>query len=117
MLTILAIDDDDITLKIIEHICNLHGFHSISSSTAQEGISLAQHLKPTAIFVDLQLPGEISGWNVIQAIKNDMELQDSRVIAITAGDYRKTALKAGSDEYVQKPFTAKQILNAIQQAK
>jgi CheY-like chemotaxis protein len=117
VLTILAIDDHEATRKIIEHICTASGFNCITTATAQEGISLAQHLKPTAIFVDLQLPGELNGWEVIQAFKNDLELQESRVIAITAGDYRKTALKAGSDGYVQKPFTAKQILNAIQQAK
>jgi DNA-binding response OmpR family regulator len=113
MPTIVVIDDHEPTRKFIQHICIAHGFDCLISPTAEEGISLAQCLKPSAIFVDLQLPGNLNGWEAIHTIKNDAILKDTRVIAITAGNHQDTATNAGSDDYLRKPFTGQQILNAI----
>jgi CheY-like chemotaxis protein len=108
---VLVIDD----CQLIEHICKLHGVECMTTLTAEAGISLAQEFKPSLIFLDLLLPGEISGWQAITLIKNDMRLKDNTIIAITAGDHRQTAMEAGSDGYLRKPFTVQQITDLFQQ--
>jgi CheY-like chemotaxis protein len=113
--TVLVIDDDEVTCRLIQHICGLYDIACVSSPTARAGICLAQQHKPPVIFIDLNLPGELSGWQAITYLKADTNLSDSTLIALTAGDHRQSAAESGSDVYVGKPFTVQQIIDLIQQ--
>jgi CheY-like chemotaxis protein len=115
MTRVLVIDDHPATCQLIEHICKLQGVECMTTLTAEEGIPVAQEFKPSLIFLDLMLPGEISGWQAITLLKNDVSLKDTTIIAITAGDHQQTAMEADSDGYLRKPFTVQQITNLLQQ--
>jgi CheY-like chemotaxis protein len=112
---VLVIDDDDVTCRLIQHICGLYNIACVSCPTAHAGICLAQQHKPPVIFIDLNLPGELSGWQAITHLKADTNLSESTLIALTAGDHRQSAADAGSDGYVSKPFTVRQIIDLIEE--
>jgi CheY-like chemotaxis protein len=114
MSNILVIDDNQATCNLMRLICNHAGLEVITAFNAQEGIALAQQLQPSMIFVDLQLPGDMNGWEAISFLKNDANLGSRPIIAISAGSHNRTAVEAGSDGYLQKPFTSQEVMEFIE---
>lgn len=113
MAHILVIDDNEATCNLIRHICKHLGATITTSLNAHEGIALAQQINPCMIFADLQLPGEIDGWQIIRLLRSDPILKDKPIIAISAGNHKQSATEAGSTAYIQKPFSAQEIMDCI----
>jgi len=113
MATVLVIDDHEDTCRYMQYICKAQGIQCLTAATAETGISLAEQHQPGIIFIDLRLPGEISGWQAISLIKNDQSLKNCAVITISAGDHEDSAEEAGSNGYLRKPFTVAQVREVI----
>jgi CheY-like chemotaxis protein len=113
MAHILVIDDNEATCNLIRHICTHLGASITTTLSARDGIALAHQISPCMIFADLQLPGEINGWQIIQQLRSDPFLKDKPIIAISAGNHKRTAIEAGSSVYIQKPFSAQDIIDCI----
>ena len=113
MPTVLVIDDHDATRKFLEHICRAHGYTALGVATAEEGMALAEELQPSLVFVDLLLPGKYTGWEAIRLFKNNPTLNHTHVVAMSAGSHLDTALQAGCDAYLSKPFMVEQVLNVL----
>src|SRR5436190_23430988 len=113
MAHILVIDDNEATCNLISHICKHLGAAITTTLNAHEGIALAHQINPCMIFADLQLPGEMNGWQIIQQLRSDPFLKDKPIIAISAGNHKRTAIEAGSSTYIQKPFSAQDIMDCI----
>ena len=110
---ILVIDDNEATCNLMRLIGSHAGIEVVTAYSAGEGLAQAQALRPSIIFVDLQLPGDMDGWQAITLLKNDAELGSIPVIAISAGSHKRTAMEAGSDGYLQKPFTSATLVRKV----
>jgi len=103
---VLLIDDSDfidsLLVKKFEHEpIKLHG-----AMNAEEGIALAETIKPALILLDLTMPG-MDGFQALRQIKNSPALADSQVIVISASDDTEdkvAGLELGACDYVTKPF-------------
>ncbi len=115
MAHILVIDDNEATCHLISHITRHIGAAITTTLNAREGLALAHHLNPCMIFVDLQLPGDIDGWQIIQSLRSDPILMGKPIIAMSAGNHQRSAREVGCTAYVQKPFSAQQIIDCIRQ--
>lgn len=111
---ILVIDDNKATCDLLQLICSHAGYEVVSCFTAEEGLVLAEQMLPQLIFVDLQLPGDMDGWKAIRMIKHNAGLSGAVVIAMSAGTHQQSAEEAGSDGYLEKPFTSQQVVACIQ---
>lgn len=114
MPSILVIDDNEATCNLLRVICTNAGYEVTTCFTAQEGIEILHRITPAVVFIDLQLPGEMNGWQAISFIKSHPELSSIAVIAMSAGSHHKTAAEAGSDEFIEKPFTSQQVVECVQ---
>lgn len=85
--------------------------------TATDGFQAGQimeRIKPDVVVLDIFLPG-LDGFQVCKIIKDGHP--DIRIIAITGhGDpeVKKMILKAGADEYIEKPFNLEELASRIQ---
>ncbi len=71
---------------------------------------------PDLILSDVMMP-EVSGYELLQAIKQNERTKDIPVILVTAkaGDESKTeGLGIGADDYLVKPFSAKEMLAGVE---
>ena len=69
------------------------------------------------IVLDLMLP-EMSGFDVLEALRADESTRDMAVLMLTARREepdRIRGLSLGADDYLTKPFTKDQLLQAVQQ--
>jgi CheY-like chemotaxis protein len=104
--TILVVDDTPDNLMVARAALTFFNVQVYTASSGEEGLRLARQVKPTLILLDIKMP-HMSGWDVLQAIRQDEALSNTLVIAITAyamDNDREKALAAGFDGYISKPF-------------
>lgn len=110
--TILVIDDDKNILEIVKLYLNKEGYSVKTGERGDTALNLFNEVKPALVVLDVMLPGA-DGWSVLHQIR---EVSDVPVIMLTAkGDTldRVQGLDLGADDYIVKPFDAKELLARI----
>ena len=108
-LKILIIDDEQLIRWSLEKHLSAQGHKVFTAETGEEGIKIHGLHNPEVVFVDNKLP-KMQGLDVISKIKTNDE--DTCVIFMTAYGSIETAVKAmklGASDYVNKPFSLKEI--------
>jgi CheY-like chemotaxis protein len=101
-LVLLAIDDDANFRNIVAERARGAGFKVVTASEGESGLALARDLKPSAILLDIRLPG-MNGWAVLDRLKHDPAVRHIPVHVLTVGDEGvHCALKQGARRFVQK---------------
>jgi two-component system cell cycle response regulator DivK len=107
---ILIVEDNEDNQELMRFLMERAGYEVISAENGVQGLELAKSEKPDIILMDLSLP-ELDGWSAATKIKQDDDLKNIPLIAVTAhtlpGDRRK-ALEAGFDNYISKPINIHQ---------
>ena len=109
----LVIDDDPNVYDMMERILSREGLDVYGAATGKEGLALARRLKPVVIALDIMMPG-MDGWAVLQAIRADPELTDTRVVIVSMLDEKPLGMALGADDYLTKPLRREQLLACIQ---
>jgi ActR/RegA family two-component response regulator/glycine cleavage system H lipoate-binding protein len=113
---ILAVDDESIVLESFRKILVLSGFNVDTVETGREALGLIRDHEYDFVFTDLKMP-EMDGLDVVKAVKHVRP--DIDVIMITGYatiDTAVDAMKYGAMDYVQKPFTADELVEFANQA-
>lgn len=111
-LRLLVVDDDHSFLDVAERLFIREGFTPICTDAPQSALQIARTVKPTAIFLDILMPG-FDGWDVLAALKADPVTADIPVFMISILSERAKALAAGADGIVMKPFDASKVKAAL----
>lgn len=110
--TILVIDDDRNILAIIELYLKKAGFSVETCADGGMALAAFHETRPALVVLDVMLPGR-DGWAVLHDIRMESE---TPVIMLTAkgdtGD-RVQGLELGADDYIAKPFDAKELIARI----
>jgi CheY-like chemotaxis protein len=104
---VLAIDDDADARCVWEECLALHGYRFVGAATGEDGIRAARRERPSAILMDLAMPG-MGGLEATRHLKADACTRDCLVIIVTSQDPSVFAQvrAAGCDAYFCKPFDA-----------
>ncbi|MBV8077138.1 MAG: response regulator [Planctomycetaceae bacterium] len=100
---ILIIDDDASVCELMRRNLGDEGYQTRAASSGEEGLRLAKQLHPSAIILDIVMPG-IDGWAVLAALKTDAETIDIPIIMASMLDEKERGYRLGADDYVTKPF-------------
>ncbi|SDB07523.1 diguanylate cyclase (GGDEF) domain-containing protein [Desulfonatronum thiosulfatophilum] len=112
---ILVVDDESVNRLILESNLKKHELRTISASSGQECLELAQREKPDLILLDIIMP-EMDGFETCQALKNKEESRNIPVIflsALTDSEIKTKGFEAGGVDYVSKPFDARELLARV----
>ena len=82
--------------------CHTKGFKCISTPTGEEGLQLGLQHKPSAIILDIKLPG-MDGWSVIDALKNNSKTRHIPVHMMSGNEETIEAYRKGAIGYLTKP--------------
>ena len=110
--SILVIDDDRNILPIIEMYLRKAGYEVTCVERGDEALQAFRRAQPALVVLDVMLPG-MDGWEVLDKLRQE---SDVPVIMLTAkGDTvdRIPGLDLGADDYIVKPFDAKELLARI----
>ncbi len=119
---ILLAEDNQDNIETISSYLEASNYRLILASNGHEAISILESRLntpadlPDLILMDIQMPG-MDGLETIQRIRQDLQLTDLPIIALTAlamtGD-REKCLAAGANDYLTKPIKLKQLRENIQ---
>ena len=105
--TILAVDDSEDHLLILESFLSREGYRVVTASNGREGLEIARGPSPPDIILtDINMP-EMDGFAFTRALKSLEDTADIPVIMITAErdtDSLVRGIEIGADEYLIRPF-------------
>jgi len=115
MIKILVLEDE---LSIRENIVELledEGYLVLQASNGGDGVAVAMDMTPDLIISDVMMP-VMDGYGVLKAVRAHPPLATTPFIFLTAKadkpDFR-TGMELGADDYLTKPFTQEELLQAI----
>jgi len=116
MKKILLIEDKHALLEEVEEWLIFEGFETYTASDGQEGVKMAMTYLPDLIICDILMP-KMNGLEVLETLRKNEKTKLIPFIFTTALDDRtalRLGMESGADDYITKPFTADELLRAIQ---
>jgi DNA-binding response OmpR family regulator len=113
MKTVLVIDDDATLRDTIGLMLETEGFSPAFADDGASGITQAMALKPNLVLVDLRMPG-LGGMEVCKQLRAAGMNTPLMVLSAIGDEMDKVLLlEIGADDYVVKPFGARELLARI----
>lgn len=114
--TILAVDDNDANLKLVEVLIKELGINVVTAASGFEALTKWKLQKFDLIFMDVQMPG-MDGIETTEKIRgHEKSGQRIPIVALTAhalAEEKKTLLNKGFDDYLTKPISEQQLQDVI----
>ena len=114
MIKAIAIDDEPIAIKVIEHFCKDIDFISLEKTftKAEDGLKYLKKFPADLIFLDIDMPN-LNGIDLYKQVK-----QNTLVVFITSrADYAVEGFNLNALDYLLKPFTFERFKQAADKAK
>ena len=115
MSVILVIEDEDRLRENIAQILEFGDYQVFLASNGAMGVELAQQYQPDLILCDIMMK-QLDGYGVLEALRADPATANIPLIFVTAKadrDSMRAGMELGADDYVTKPFTTSELLNAV----
>jgi DNA-binding response OmpR family regulator len=109
---VLVIDDDEAVRERVRLRLAVEGFVVDEAADGERGLELAQQHPPHLVVLDLVLPG-LSGLEVLQRLREVSNVPVVLLSALSEEGDRVSGLELGADDYVVKPFSARELLARI----
>jgi signal transduction histidine kinase/CheY-like chemotaxis protein len=81
--TVVAIDDDPLAIELVRASLEPEGWTVLGAATGQEGVALITERKPSAVLLDLLMPG-MDGFEVVEALRADPNTKSIPVVILTS---------------------------------
>ena len=111
----IVIADDNADMR--EYVQRLLAGYAIESvADGQAALSAAKRQTPDLVLTDVMMPG-LDGFGLLRELRADPRTQDVPVILLSARageESRIEGMQAGADDYLAKPFSAKDLLARVQ---
>jgi DNA-binding response OmpR family regulator len=117
MQTILAVDDDDAILRLMEQLLQSRRYRVLTAKAGREALAKVREAMPDLVVLDGMLP-EVHGFEICRQLKTSERFRHIPVIMISAvhtgwrfaADVKE---KYGADDYVEKPFEPADLLRRV----
>lgn len=109
---ILIVDDEPNILGTVAPLLRARGYEVFSAMNGRAALEAVERDKPDLIVLDLGLP-DIDGVEVCRQVRQTLSVPILVLSARGAEGDKVSALDAGADDYVTKPFGAEELLARI----
>jgi tubulin-specific chaperone A len=110
---LLIIEDDPVFARFVHDFSHKQSFKGLIALDGKTGLELVKTYSPDAIILDLNLP-DISGWEVLEALKNEPATRHIPVHIISANDEVIDAFRKGAIGYLNKPVNPEGLTGSFQ---
>ena len=115
VIKILVCDDKETNRDVLSQLLTEIGFEVFEAENGRICLEKALAHRPDIILMDLMMP-EMDGFEATYALRNMPEIEDTIVIAVSAGVFTQTrqdSLDAGCDDFIPKPVLTDELLEKI----
>ncbi|MCX6639965.1 MAG: sigma-54 dependent transcriptional regulator [bacterium] len=114
--TILVVDDQTATLEVLQRNLVSQGYQVLTAAGATEAIEILEAVDVDLVITDYKMP-KISGLDLIRHVRENYRQTEVMMITGYASiNGAVKAVKAGAEEYIAKPFTDKELFDAVENA-
>src|SRR5436305_14140883 len=116
MATVLAVDDEQDILTIIQHNLEREGHRVVTAPNGERALEIVREEKPDVVVLDVMMPGT-DGWGVLNMIKAEREeLAAIPVLMLTARAADEDRIRGGIEgaiRYLTKPFSPRDLCSEV----
>ncbi len=116
MKTCLVVDDSKVIRKVARHILEALGFQVAEAADGAEALDACRAAAPDVVLLDWNMP-VMNGIDFLRALATAGLARRPKVVFCTTENgmaYIRTAIEAGADEYVMKPFDRETLQSKLQ---
>lgn len=111
--TVLIVEDDRNLRETVQLYIEREGLHCLTAANGMEGLTQVQRCHPDLIVLDLMLP-DVNGFQICQEIRTTGYFMPVLMLTARAGEAdRVQGLTIGADDYLTKPFSAKELVARV----
>ena len=111
--SVLIVDDDQNIADLLHLYLEKEGYETTIAYDGLRGLEKFREVKPDLVLLDVMLPG-MDGWGVCRTIRQDSKTPIIMLTAKSETEDKVAFLKQGADDYITKPFEAKEVLARIE---
>jgi diguanylate cyclase (GGDEF)-like protein len=114
--TILIVEDDPSLALMVTDVLSTEGYTVLSAHNGEHALEIARLTPPDLLLLDLLLPGELGGFDVLLHFRSEPKLMHVPVIMITGRNevsYRVRAYDLHVNTYLLKPFNNDELLAIV----
>ena len=116
---ILVVEDEPVIREFVRTLLGESDVEVVTAANGAEGLKLARTEKFDLILLDVVLP-QLDGVTVCRMLKSDPSTAGVPLHMLTAKTKKadvETAMKAGANGYIQKPFRGAELMDLVDQLK
>lgn len=107
--SILVVDDDIRILRMVQRILEMEGYRVLTARDGKAALEIFYGEEvPDLVLLDIMMPG-MDGYTVCRDIREFSKVPIILVTAKSSEEEKVEGLDAGADDYVSKPFSAKEL--------
>ena len=113
---VLLADDNADMRRYVGRLLGSSGFRVEAVGDGEAALAAARRLRPDLVLSDVMMP-KLDGFGLLTALREDPALRNIPVLLLSARageEERVTGLKSGADDYLTKPFSARELLARVQ---
>ena len=110
---ILLIEDETKIARTVRLYLEQDGYHVVTIQDGAQAMPAFRHERPDLIILDLLLP-HVDGWEICRQIRRE---SGTPIIMLTARSEemdRLLGLELGSDDYITKPFSPRELASRVE---
>jgi signal transduction histidine kinase/DNA-binding response OmpR family regulator len=111
---VLVIEDDPSASSLLAEYIGGNGYEVEIAVTGEQGLARAIEDPPALICLDIRLPGELDGWQLLARLRERPDTAETPVIICTGRNGRNRASALGVTDFITKPFSQRQIRDAVE---
>jgi len=97
-------ETDPFIARLLRRFAEESGLHAVRAQVGQDVLELARQVRPEVVILEAELPGEMRGWEAVQALRADQDLCKIPVIVCSwLQEAEARRLVGDSPGYLQKP--------------
>lgn len=111
-LKILIVDDDNNICELLRLYLEKEGYETLICNDGEAAVRMARDDQPDLVLLDIMLP-KLDGWQVCREIRKDSDVPIIMITAKSETFDKILGLELGADDYVSKPFDAKEVVARV----
>lgn len=109
---ILLVEDDHSFAQLMQEILHQEGYKTLNIDNGIDAIKAVKKRRFKMVILDIVLQGDLTGWDVLKALKADPHTASLPVIISSIYEHKKLQ-KDGIQEYLPKPFKPEDLLKVV----